>query len=109
MFMWYIGSGIGHKVTNYIPLTRAGHATKAEVNVQEDLAADDMGDIEAEPHLDKYGADEDGDDGNGNEDVEDVDADEEADFGYQDSEDSKGEESKDEDDLDGEQDCVYEL
>ena len=102
MFMWYLGSGIGHKVTNHIPQTRAGHTTDAEVSVQEDLAADDMGNLEAEPHLDEYGADENGDDGNGNRDVEDVDSDEDADFGYRDSEDSEGEESADEDDSDGE-------
>ena len=109
MFMQYIGRGIGHKGTDHVPETRTGHVTEAEVDVEEDLAADDMGNLDAEPHLDWYGANEDGDDGNGNKDVDAVDADEEADFGYRDSEDSEGEESADEDDSDGEQDCIYEL
>src|SRR5216683_7528353 len=95
MFMRYLGSGIRHKVTNHILQTRAGHATKAEVDVQKDLTMDDVGSVEAKPHLDEYGTDEDGDDGNGNRDVEGVYSDEEADFGYRDSENSKGEASDD--------------
>jgi len=106
MFMRYLGSGIRHKVTNHIPQTRAGHATKAEVNVQEDLAADDVGSIEAKPHLNEYGTDEDGDDGNGNRDVEGIDSNEEADFRYRDSENSEGEVSDDKGDSDMEDDCI---
>ena len=107
--MCYIGCGIGHKVTEYIPQTRAGCVTETEVDVQEDLATDDVGNLEAEPHLDEHGADEDGedgDDGNRNGDVEVIDSDEEADFGYRDSEDSQGEESDDEDNSEAEDDCV---
>ena len=70
---------------------------------------DDTGNLGAEPHLNEYVTDEDGDDGNGDRDIEDVNTDEEADFGYRDSKDSTGEEGKDKDISDREDDCIYEL
>jgi hypothetical protein len=109
MFMHYIGGGIGHKVTNHILQARAGRTTKTEGDIQEDLIVDDVGNIEDEPHLNMYGADEDGHNEDGDRDVKEVNMDEEADFGYRDSEGSEGEESKDEDDSDGEDKCIYEL
>ncbi len=87
-------------------MVTAGHATKAEVNVQKDLATDDVGSLEAKPHLNEYGTDEGGDDRDGNRDVEGIDSDEEADFGYRDSENSEGEASNDKDDSDTEDDCI---
>jgi len=93
----------------HIPQARGGPPTETEDEVQEDLIVDDAGNLGAEPHLSKYIADKDGDDGNEDGDIEDVNTDEEADFGYGDSEDSEGEESEDKDILDGEDDCVYKL
>jgi len=109
MFVRYMGGGIGHKVTNHIPQAKAGRATETGGDVQEDLIVDDAGNVEDEPHLEEYGADEDGHDGDGDGDMEEVNADEEADFGYGDSDESEGEESEDEDDSDGEDECALEL
>ena len=65
-----------------------------------------MGSLEAEPHLNEYGANEDGDDGNGNRGIEGIDSNKEADFGYRDSENSEGEVSDDKGDSDMEDDCI---
>ncbi len=67
---------------------------------------DDVGSLQAKPHLNEYGANEDRDNGNGNRNVEGIDSNKEANFGYRDSENSEGEESDDENDLDVEDNCV---
>lgn len=105
--MHYVGHGICHKVTYHIPQTRAGHTPEAEGDVQEDLTADDMENLETEPRLDEFEADEDNHDGIADKDMEDVDTDEEVDFGYGGSEKSKEEQSKDENDEEAEDDCAY--
>jgi hypothetical protein len=109
MFMHYLDCGIRHKIVVHILQARGRPPTKTEDEVQKDLIIDDVWNLGAEPHLDKYVANKDGDDGSGAGDIEDVNTDEEVDFGYRDSKDSKGKESNNEDVLDGEDDCIYEL
>jgi hypothetical protein len=109
MFVHYMGGGIRHKVTNHIPQAKAGCATETEGDIQENLITDDVGNVEDEPHLEEYGADEDGHNGDGDGDMEEVNEDKEVDFGYRDSDESEGEESEDEDDSNSEDECALEL
>ena len=103
MFMRFLGHGIGHKVTeSYIHERTPEHAMTP--NTELDLEEDEIGAHDIEILRDgKDGGDEDTD----IEEVESVDAEEEADFGYENEQDrgnNKQDEQEDSEDDDDDED-----
>jgi hypothetical protein len=88
MFMRFVGGGIGHRATDYLEQSVSELAPEIVPDTQEEIGDD----IEIECQDPPF----DGDDGDEDGELEEVNSDEEVDFGYGDSADSDGEASDEE-------------
>ena len=86
MFMWFLGGGIGHKVTDHLQ-QRTPTGVHDEVPDPHD---EDVIPHNTQDHIDHTQVED--DDGNG--DPEEVDTDEEADYGYEDNLESEGKDNE---------------